>query len=383
MKKMFVEVFILLIVGLVLLTACGQQLQVAQPTQPPPTVQPTSPPPATPRPAADIAAEIDVFLNKLAKNGLFSGNVLVARNGEIIFHKAYGLADRDKQRPITNQTRFYLASLTKQFTAAAIMLLEQEGKLKVQDSVCQYLPHCPDDWKPITIHHLLTHTAGLPYAPGLPYSKPVSPAELRAAIERVPLLRESGKLFEYSDVGYILAGLTIEQVSGQPYGEFLQEHIFGPIGMSNTGYGDGGEQLAVGYATTSIKAARFEPTVDHGAGGVYSTAEDLLKWDQALYTDTPLAAANRECMFTPYTVATTFGPDIEYGYGWFITGEQEYQVISHGGTAPGFQTELARHINDHITVIVLANLEASSSADITERILSIIFGTRPGIFRTP
>ena len=379
----------LIIVSLLLLILSGcAHTPAVQATAPPPMLQPTSLPTTAPptlplatappiaplaatvRPAADIAAEIDTFISTVTEKGMFNGFVLVDRDGGVIFSKGYGLADREKQTPITGRTRFYIGSLTKQFAAAAIMLLEEEGKLSVQDSMCQHLPQCPAAWQPITIHHLLTHTAGLPDSLGLPYTRPATPAELRTAIEQLPLLSKPGARFEYSDAGYILAGLIMEQVSGQPYGEFLQERIFNPAGMADSGYGDGGEQLAVGYlyAAASTKSPPFEPTRDYAAGGVYSTAEDLLRWDQALYADTPLTAASRERLFTPYTVVD----EAEYGYGWFITGEPDHRLISHGGSGSGFQTELACHVDDQVTIIVLANQDTASPPAITRQIFRII-----------
>ena len=386
---------------MLVLAGCAQQ-QAIQPTELPPTAPPTALPPTAPptpvvstpipqptpspvttiRPVGEIAAETDAFMNKLTGKGKFSGIVLVAHDGEAIFEKGYGLADREKQTPVTGQTRFFLGSLTKQFTAAAIMLLEQEGKLSVHDSICLHLPQCPDAWQPITIHHLLTHTAGFPFSSGIPYTNPVSPDDLRAAIEKLRLSEPDAR-FKYSDAGFILAGLIVEQVSEQPYGEFLQERLFNPTGMADSGYADGGDQLGLGYGTaSSTRVERFEPTVDHGAGGVYSTAGDLLRWDQALYTNTPLTAASRERMFTKYT-PTGFGGDSEYGYGWFIDGEPGHRLISHGGLVPGFQTEMARQVDDQVTIIVLANQGAVSVTAITEKIFRIVYGPESDVFRIP
>jgi CubicO group peptidase (beta-lactamase class C family) len=320
-----------------------------------------------------MAAEIDTLLNKLVKAGFFSGDVLVARNGTVIFHTAYGLADREKQLPFTNQTRFDIGSLTKQFTAAAIMLLEQDGKLSVQDPICQHLPNCPDTWTPITIHHLLTHTAGLPQLASSAYAEPVEATDLQAAIARQPLVSTPGAAFSYNNAGYVLAARIVEEVSGMPYAQFLQERIFGPTGMQNSGYAHAGAQLAVGYHSATGGAAAFEPTVVLGALGVYSTAEDLLRWDQALYTDTPLTAASRARMFTGYTPADL--KDAEYGYGWNLVNTPGHHLALHPGQVPGFETMLVRSVDDRSTIIILANQEDAAPALIWPKIASIMSGT--------
>jgi CubicO group peptidase (beta-lactamase class C family) len=383
---------VLLATTLASLVGCAAQPPPAQPGLPQttaqaavvPTTLPTSLPPTTvaltaapivvARSDADIAAGMSAYLDKLFTAKLFNGDVLVARNGKIIFHHAYGMANRDTATPITDRTRFYLASLTKQFTAAAIMLLEQDGKLYVQDRICMYLPECPDTWKPITIHQLLTHTAGLPHDSGLSDTKPVTPAELQAAIARLPLQSTPGTRNSYSNAGYMLAGRIVEQVSGEPYGMFLQKRIFGPLGMADTGYPDGGPQLAQGYETATIKASTFEPTSDYAAAGVYSTAADLLRWDQALYTDTPLTADSRARMFTQQT-STDLAPDIFYGYGWALQNVRGHLMIAHAGGAPGWASSLVRFVDDHITVIVLANQETFDALLMQQAIGDIIFGT--------
>ena len=181
----------------------------------------------------------------------------------------------------------------------------------------------------------------------------------------------------------MLAGLIIEEASGQPYGEFLQERIFDPVGMSNTGYGEAGEALAVGYFS-GMDALPNEPSVDYSAGGVYSTAEDLLRWDQALYSDTPLAAASRERMFTHYVPVEIFQElDVGYGYGWFVDDSRGYPLVSHGGAAAGFRSEMARCLDDHVTVIILSNEESATPGVMAERILRVVYGAEPGEFRVP
>ncbi|NWF82028.1 MAG: beta-lactamase family protein [Chloroflexi bacterium] len=354
------RLFIVLIASLALLSACGPTVQTTPPTiapaptaAPAPTVAPTPAPTVATRSDAVIATEIDNYIGKLVNAKLFNGVVLVARDGNIIFEQGYGMADREAQTPITDRTQFYLGSLNKPFTAAAILLLQQDGKLNVNDPICTYLPDCPDSWQPITIHQLLTHTGGFPFSPGISYAKPVTPAELQAAITRVAPAPTPGA-FSYSDTSYILAGRIVEQVSGMPYEAFLQTRIFDPLGMTDTGYGTTALRLARGYTSATVAAEMFEPTVDYAAGGVYSTVEDLLRWDQALYTDTPLSAASRAQMFT---AQTPIDVDVDYGYGWVLENYKNHRLIWHGGAVPGCRGLLARYVDDRITIIILANQE--------------------------
>ncbi|MGH2498428.1 MAG: serine hydrolase domain-containing protein, partial [Ktedonobacteraceae bacterium] len=186
------------------------------------------------------AAQIDAYLTHLNATGVLSGSVLVAQNG-MLFAKGYGLADKDAGIANTPQTRFRIGSLTKQFTAMAILILQERGKLHVTDHLCLYIADCPTDWQPITIAHLLTHTSGIPDYTDLPdfaptWTQPTTPEELISRFKNLPLEFTPGSRFRYSNSGFILLGYIIERVSGESYATFLQDNIFSPLKMKNSGY---------------------------------------------------------------------------------------------------------------------------------------------------
>jgi CubicO group peptidase (beta-lactamase class C family) len=199
-----------------------------------------------------IIFKADTYLSKLTKARLFSGSVLIARNGKVLVRKGYGEADRKKHVVNTAQTKFRIGSLTKQFTAMAILILQAQGKLNVRDRICTYLGDCPTTWQKITFHHLLTHTSGIPDFAGFPDFKitmrsPSSPTQTIARFKDKPLDFQPGKKFSYSNSGYVVLGAIIEQASGKRYETFLQENIFVPLQMVNSGYDHNKRYLAVGY----------------------------------------------------------------------------------------------------------------------------------------
>ena len=360
----------------VVLSACAPAVT------PTPTATPI-PPTATPIPAtADpkaLAAELDAILQKSNQAGTFDGSVLVARNGQVILSQGYGFADREKKIPNTAQTKFRLASLTKQFTAMAILLLQAQGKLYVQDKYCAYLPDCPEIFKPITLHHFLTHSSGIPATTR--WLAPVD--EMLADVKTKSLYFQPGEKFSYTDVGFDLLGKVIETVSGQSYEAFLQQNIFEPLQMSNTGYDHLQADLAKGYSTGRGTDA-LTPMYPGGlfaAGALYSTVEDLYRYDQALYTDKLLPQPALSAMFTsqvPVPDGQYYGPIYGgqgwgYGYGWFIRPGMS-RLILHGGMVPGYRTEMRRYPDDKTTIILLCNQEAVMLAPAADAIAKKLFG---------
>lgn len=243
-----------------------------------------------------VVAKVDEYMNAAMRVNRFSGAVLVARDGQPVVSKGYGMANIELGVANTPQTVFRLGSITKQFTGMAIVLLQERGKLNVNDPVCKYLSECPPAWQPITIKNLLTHTAGIPnYTESPDFAKTAATnttaAELTSRFRDKPLQFAIGEKFAYSNSGYYLLGTIIERVSGKTYAEFLQENIFVPLGMKQSGYDDPVRLIsnrAAGYARTSdgfINAAPISMSTAYAAGALYSTVEDLLRWDQALYID--------------------------------------------------------------------------------------------------
>lgn len=379
--------------GLLLITtACAPQLAptpttvVLSPTvtaaPPTPTSSPptSTPPPPTATPIvipAKVISDIDTWLGQISQDGGFTGAVLIAHQGEVLLSEGYGLADRDQNIPNTPQTRFRLGSITKQFTAMAILILQTQGKLSVQDRICDYIVDCPSAWEAITIHRLLVHTSGIPDFTALPdyrstRATPSPPEQTITRFKDLPLDFPPDLGWRYSNSGYVLLGYIIEQVSGQSYEAFLQEYIFDPLNLSNTGYDHNANGLAVGYNDkySNLPADFIDMSIPFAAGALYSTVEDLYAWDQALYTDQLISQDELEQMFYPQAVIPN-GDEVwaTYGYGWFIGTEYGRTIIFHAGGIEGFSTIIARYPEDQVTFIVLSN-QALQNVDFIRGILS-------------
>lgn len=330
------------------------------------------------KPAPDpkvLGAEFDALVQEKNNAGLFDGAVLVARNGQVLLSKGYGFADREKKISNTPQTKFRLASITKQFTAMAILLLQEQNKLSVEDSICNYITNCPEIFKPVKIRHLLSQSAGLPNNTN--YSFPGDQMIPKGAT----LFFQPGEKFMYQDVTFNMAGRIIETVSGQSYASFLKQNIFEPLGMSNSGVYDMKQtDLAKGYADAHSDIAKIPIYGLFAEGTVYSTVEDLYRWDQALYNDKLLPQSSLKAMFTPPVAVPDgqyYGIDgskgWSYGFGWFIVPKELGYVI-HGGVLPGYKTEIRRYIDDKTVIILLTNQEAVALHLTTEAIAEKLFG---------
>ncbi len=356
----------LLAVGAIAVARNEHLSAAALPTRvPAPTYEwrPSDPAPTLPTPmptaAPDLAERIDARLQSLHQMGWFSGAVLVARDGEVILAKGYGQAD-DEGTPLTEGTPFRAGQLAEEFTVAALLLLEEEGKLWVHDPVCQYLPDCPEDWQSHTIHELLASpiTAELPLV--LRQGTFAADQEqLGEALRQAP---------QSNDEAYVIAVQVIEQVSGMSYGDFVEERLFDPIGMSDSGCGDGPARMAQGYAMPGspvVEDSEWLPASP--AACVYSTVEDLWRWDQALDGGAILGPAARSRMFSLHTSpgsqwATYWGcPYLGYGYGWMVALEKGHHVVEAGGRIPGYLTQHVRYDEDGLTLIILSNQENSLS----------------------
>jgi CubicO group peptidase (beta-lactamase class C family) len=327
-------------------------------------------------PAPEIRARVDEYMNAAVTVNGFSGSILVALNGQPVVNKGYGMANIELAVPNTPETVFRLGSITKQFTAMAIMILQERGKLRVSDPFCKHLTDCAAAWEPLTIRHLLTHTSGIPSYTGFPDFPrtavlPTSAADMVGMLKDKPLEFAPGEKFAYSNSGYFLLGLVIERASGKSYADFLQEAIFAPLAMNQTGYDTPARILrnrAAGYARQAgetVNAAYMDMTIPFAAGALYSTTGDLLRWDRALYTDTLVSQKSLDEIFTPYKSG--------YGYGWSIGKRFDRQVIAHGGGIYGFATHLNRFPADRVTVIVLSNVEGASAGRISNDLAAIVF----------
>jgi len=332
----------------------------------------------TPTAANTLEAHLDRLMR--VSHPDFSGSILVAVPGEEVILLSYGLADRENHVANTPETRFAIGSLTKSFTAMAILILEERGSLSVKDSICAYIDPCPDAWEDVTIHHLLTHTSGIPsytdlYAQGLIEGDPCqayTTEEVIAFFRNRPLDFQPGSDWHYSNSGYFLLGVIIENLAGESYPDFVSENILLPLGMSETGYNDDRvliEQRASGYILEDrqvINAPHWDVSTQFSAGGIYSTVGDLYLWDQALYANNLISAETLETVFS--SAVATGDDDQEYGYGWFLSTLSGRRVVEHGGVVYGFSSQLTRYPDESVTIIILSNDEGTYTS-----LMSIVF----------
>jgi CubicO group peptidase (beta-lactamase class C family) len=308
------------------------------------------------------------FANVMEKIKLH-GSIAVARNGKILFTHADRMADHRKSLPNSPTTRHRIGSITKPFTAMAILMLEEQGKLKTEDTVGQHLPDVPQSWQPLTLHQLLTHTSGLTHSWGLPAFK--KSARERLSLQDTlrlfhdePLRFKPGSDFGYSGVGYFLLARIIEERSGQSYETFMKEQIFDPLQMHATGAGDPEAPRSVGYGRTPNGRMSIMPefpmTMLTGGGNLYSTVEDLILWDAALRAGKLLSAAGYEKFYRTEKEG--------YAYGWHVKTEADRTALSHGGAVPGFTAYLLRYPEEGICVAVLTNTRSSGFRQLAQEL---------------
>jgi CubicO group peptidase (beta-lactamase class C family) len=327
--------------------------------------------------SAQDAARMEALLQARVADKSFMGTALVARGDQIILNKGYGFANLEWNIPNAPGTKFRLGSVTKQFTAAAILLLAEQGKLALEDPVKKHWPDAPAAWAAITIEHLLRHTSGIPNFTNYPeYMQewkfhPSQPAKSLEYLRDKPLEFQPGTRMNYSNSGYLLLGLIVERASGQSYADFVRARIFAPLGMQDSGYDSNIEVLprrAAGYSPgpAGITNAQYvDMTIPHGAGALYSTTEDLLRWTRGLFGGRLLSAASLGKMTTP-----GMG---NYGFGVNV-GTAGRRSISHGGGIEGFNTQLTYFPESGITVAVLANLNGGAAAQLAGQLGALAHG---------
>jgi len=307
----------------------------------------------------------------------FMGTVLVARGDDVIFSKAYGSANLEWNTPNTIDTKFRIGSITKQFTAAAILLLEERGKLKLDDPIKTYYPDAPAAWDEITLRHLLGHTSGIPNYTNTPdfgrmASWHATPEELVKRVQDMPLEFEPGSRMSYSNTGFVLLGIAVEKASGAGYAAFLKQNIFDPLELKDTGYDENAAILphrASGYSPSprgDANAMYTDMTTPFSAGALYSTAPDLLRWEHALFGGKLLSARS-------LTAMTTAGKG-DYGLGLFVEKESGRRAIEHGGGIPGFNAKLAFYPDSGIVVIALSNINGPGADEIAQKLGALAHG---------
>ncbi len=358
-----------------------------------PLAPPVPSPTATPEPEVEVepvtippdaAVKLDEYITAYVDLGYFSGSVLVAQGDNVILSKGYGMADYDQGIPNTPQTKFGMGALTQQFTAMVILQLQEEGLLLVDDPIAKYLPDFPNG-ELMTIHHALIFASGLEDYTGLPEfedvaESPTSVNELIALFEDEPLVTNPGQSFSGFNSGYVLLGAIIEQVSGMAYEEYLQQNIFEPLGMANSGYNLSDPTItdeALGYAFTGGEPAVEQPfdlSNGYSAFGLYSTTEDLYRWDRALLTEQLASRASINDMFTRYR---EFGLAGNVAYGWNIHAMHRHNAASWGfEPVAGYKQLISRLTDDDVVIIVMSNGSLSPVVKMTFDMAALLLDVR-------
>jgi CubicO group peptidase (beta-lactamase class C family) len=288
-------------------------------------------------------------------------SLAVLRRGEIVLLKSYGLANVEHQVPVKPETIFQSGSIGKQFTAAAIMILVQDGKISLDDKISKYVPDVPPAWKEITVRHLLTHTSGMgDYPADIDLRRDYTEDEFLESFKKVPLDFVPGSKWNYSNVGYVTLGILIRKVTGKYYGDFLQERVFRPLDMRTAriiSEADIVPNRAAGYRLIRGELKNQEwvsPSTNSTAdGSLYLSILDLAKWDAALYTASPLTQASRNTIWTSARLSD--GTTKAYGMGWHIANLHGHRIVLHGGAWQGFKSQIIRFLDSEVSIIFLAN----------------------------
>ena len=326
-----------------------------------------------PSTAQTIADRMQRVVQPYVDAQMFMGSILAAKDGKVIFSRSYGMADLEWNVPNSPTTKFNIASMTKQFTAAAILLLEDRGKLKTDDLVKKYLTDAPTSWDKITIHHLLTHTSGISddaakYEPGTPD---------KLIFRDVPLTFQPGEQWAYTDLGYMVLGYLIEKISGQTYEAFVQENIFKPLAMHDSGMFSNDTVIprrATGYwpGDNGVENAdRPDWRIGFSAGSLYSTTQDLLRWEEGLFGGKVLTPASLHKMTTPFKS--------DYACGLHVNRVGGHLMIEHDGNNIGYNSDMAYYPEERIAVIVLANLNGTVTGEMTKGLAAVAHGETPPI----
>jgi CubicO group peptidase (beta-lactamase class C family) len=305
--------------------------------------------------------------------------LLVARKGRTIRAEGYGLANVELNVPVKPETLFQSGSVGKQFTATAVMMLVEAGKIGLDDPLSKFFPEAPAWWKQVTVRELLSHTAGFTdYPKDFDYRKDYTEKQLLAIVEAIPPAYAPGTNWSYSNLGFLTLGILIHRVSGEFYGDFLRHRIFKPLDMSTTRIIDeadiipnrsSGYRLVEGHLKNQEWVA---PTVNTTAdGSLYFSILDLAKWDAALYTDVLLKDSTREQMWTVAKLNDGKPNSGHYGFGWFIEPNGAHRVVEHEGQWQGFETQISRYVDDGLTVVVLTSLGSAKPDKIAHEVAAI------------
>jgi len=302
--------------------------------------------------------------------------LLVSRAGQPLLTRGYGLANVELQVPVKPETIFQSGSVGKQFTATAVMMLVEEGRLSLDDPLTKFLAGAPTAWNQVTIRELLSHTAGFTdYPKNFNFRNDYTEAELLKIVEGIPLAFEPGTKWSYSNLGYFTLGLVIHKVTGEFYGDFLQERVFRPLGMTTTriiSEADIIPNRAAGYRLVKGELKNQEwvaPMINTTAdGSLHFSILDLAKWDAALYTEKLLTHSSLDQMWTVVKLKNGQPNSGNYGFGWDINFKKGHKCIEHGGSWQGYKTHISRYVDDKLTVVVLLNLAEGKPGVFADRV---------------
>jgi len=332
----------------------------------------------------DTAKAIDKLMQTLHERGQYNGSIIIAINGKIIYRNGLGESNFDTHKKFTPETISCLASVSKQFTAMTIMILGEQNKLRYDDLLSKYIPELTKYADGVTIRNLLTHTSGIPDVGDLGIDHPglTNNEVLRALIKQESLVFKPGTKYQYSNTGYVLLAIIVERVTKKSFNDYLAEKILLPLKMSKTFLYDGSQSrsgdVAGGYNQFGLKDD-FN-SLETGDGGMFSTVDDLLKWDRALYSERLVKQSTLDTAFTP---AKVIEGTTTYGFGWNITGTGENRMVWHTGNTAGFRAFIERVLKDRIAIIMLTNKGNSKRMEISNAILNILKGLPYQLPRRP
>jgi CubicO group peptidase (beta-lactamase class C family) len=314
---------------------------------------------------AQTPASVDEYIHSEMQRQHIPGlSLLIARDGKTVRAQGYGFCNVELRVPVNPETVFQSGSVGKQFTATAVMMLVEEGKIRLDDPITNYFKDAPATWRQVTIRELLSHTAGFTdYPEKFDFRKDYTEADLLKIVEGIPLAFPPGTNYGYANLGYLTLGILIHQVTGEFYGDFLQERIFRPLGMTTTriiSEADIVPNRAAGYRLVKGELENQEwvsPTLNTTAdGALYFSILDLAKWDAALYTEKLLHGSSFEQMWTPAKLLNGQPNPGNYGFGWRVAHKNGHRLLDHGGAWQGFEVHISRYVDDKLTVVVLTNL---------------------------
>jgi len=327
----------------------------------------------------NVIAKVDEYVKAEMRRQKIPGvSLAIMKDGKAILAKGYGFANVEHKVLVKPETVFQSGSVGKQFTATAVMMLVEDGKIGLDEKISKYLGEVPDSWKPVTIRQLLSHTGGFTdYPDDFDLRKDYTEDELLKRWQTITLAFQPGEKWQYSNLGYVTLGILIHKVTGKFYGDFLDERIFKPLGMKTAriiNEADIVPNRAAGYRLVNgeLKNQQWvSPSLNTTAdGSLYLTAQDMAKWDAALYGENLLKGATLEQMWTPVTLKD--GRTHPYGFGWSLRTVNRHKLVEHGGSWQGFKAHIARYVDDKLTVIVFANLAQTNQSRIAHQVAAII-----------